>query len=327
MPSLKAAQPMEKRALKTRSRTGASPIVKLVGLFKVPSETMDRGSSGSIQAQAKRFGDERFPKVQRQDMVSRLGQLLGNRHLQRVIADLPESDQTFEAVPPEATSTASVQLMSIAAGAAPNADWLPIPKKHKGRVRAALSIINDMVANSTRLKTYFKHNSPGGTDATLANVATRANVWEMKNAGNLGESYEGGNDMAYDPYIYRIGKWQIASTLLHEMGHMAKFPKEEICEETLEAARAYCPFIESVTPRQARVGDEITIKGMSFGPKQTETDKIECNGVDAGSATSWVWTHAGGEIKVPVPAGATSGPVVIINNNIRSNGVNFRVLP
>lgn len=34
MPSLKAAQPMEKRALKTRSRTGASPIVKLAGLFK-----------------------------------------------------------------------------------------------------------------------------------------------------------------------------------------------------------------------------------------------------------------------------------------------------
>lgn len=322
MPSLKAAQPMEKRALKTRSRTGASPIIKLVGLFKVPSETMDRGSSGSIQAQAKRLGDEWFSKVQRQDMVSRLGQLLGNRHLQRVINALPESEQTTKAYPPETPTR--IQLMTIAKGAGPSAIWQEVPKKHRGRVRAAINIIDDMVANSTRLKNYFKQNAPGGTDNTLQDVYDRANVWELKTEGDLGR--RNADNIAYDPYIYRIGKWQIASTLLHEMGHMAKFPKEEICEETLEAARAYCPFIESVTPRQARVGDEITIKGMSFGPKQTETDKIEFNGVDAGSATSWVWTHAGGEIKVRVPAGATSGPVAIINNNIRSNGVNFTVL-
>jgi hypothetical protein len=149
----------------------------------------------------------------------------------------------------------------------------------------------------------------------------------MVNEGSLGESYVGGSEMAYDPYIFRIGKWQIASTLLHEMGHLASFATEAQCEDTLEAARAYCPFIGSISPRQGRVGDEITITGMSFGPTQTADDKVEFNGVDAGMAVSWSWSHAGGEIKVRIPAGASTGPLCVVNNNIRSNEVNFTVLP
>jgi hypothetical protein len=221
----------------------------------------------------------------------------------------------------------TVQRLSIASGASPNADWQTVPANHRARVRGGLSIIDDLVASSDRLKNYFKNNAPGGTDATLANVASRAKIWEMKNEGNLGESYEGGSDMAYDPYIYRIGRWQIASTLLHEMGHLARFPTEELCEQTLEAARAYSPFIESIAPQQARVGDEVTIRGMSFGPSQTAVDRVEFSGVDAGTVVSWRWSHAGGEIRVRVPAGATSGPVTVISNNIRSNEVRFRVMP
>jgi hypothetical protein len=57
------------------------------------------------------------------------------------------------------------------------------------------------------------------------------------------------------------------------------------------------------------------------------SNKVEFNDVDAGVAVSWKWSHAGGEIKVRVPTGASSGPVVVINNNIRSNEVKFRVLP
>jgi hypothetical protein len=250
--------------------------------------------------QVSQLSDKRFSLGQRQNMAIHLGKLIGNRNIQR---------------------------MGIATGAAPNAGWQVVPRVHRGRVRAALALINDWVANNPRLSTYFRHNAPGGTNATLQTVAARAQVWEMVNEGNLGESYAGGSDMAYDPYIFRIGRWQIASTLLHEMGHLASFATEAQCEDTLEAARAYCPFIESISPRQGRVGDEITITGMSFGPTQTADDKVEFNGVDAGMAVSWSWSHAGGEIKVCIPTGASTGPLCVVNNNIRSNEVNFSVLP
>ena len=133
--------------------------------------------------------------------------------------------------------------------------------------------------------------------------------------------------MAYDPKIYRIGKWQIAATLLHEMGHLASFATEEDCENAMEVGRVYAPFINSVAPGSARVGDEVVIKGMSFGFSQGDSDKVEFNGVDAGKVKSWTWTHAGGEIRVKVPAGATSGPLVVINNTVRSNEFPFSLLP
>jgi hypothetical protein len=200
-----------------------------------------------------------------------------------------------------------------------------VPATHRARADAALQAIQNQVNNNRRLQNYFRDTAPGGTNNTLSQVASRAIVWEVINEGSLGEAW-GSNDIAYDPFMYRMGWVSIAATLLHEMGHLAGFLTEAECEQAPEMGWTYAPFLQSITPRQGRVGDEITIQGISFGASQTDTDHVEFNGVDAGKSVSWTWSHAGGEIHVRVPAGATTGPVVIINNNVRSNGVNFTVL-
>ena len=318
--------------VKSKEKIQKKPGWKQSIALEAESDSQERPSAERVDLdnkalyQPSQLSDKRLSTIHRQSQAIRLGKLLGNHYLQREMASLPDQEQPVEASPLESNEM-DVQRMSIAMGPTTDADWKVVPPKHRGRVRAALAILNDWVANNTRLRTYFRHNAPGGTNATLQNVANRAQVWELRKEERLGLSVLGGSDMAYDTLIYRIGKWQIASTLLHEMGHLANIRDEKICEEALEAARAYCPFIESIVPRQGRVGDEVTIKGISFGPSQTADDKVEFNGVDAGMAVSWSWSDAGGEIKVRVPAGAATGPVCIINNNIRSNGVNFTVLP
>jgi hypothetical protein len=218
-----------------------------------------------------------------------------------------------------------VQRISIPRVATADADWQMVPREHLARVRAAVAILHQKV-RSPRLITYFRDNAPGGTLSTLQQVSNRARVWELRTEGSQGMAIEGGNDMAYDTLMYRIGRWQIAATLLHEMGHLASFATEELCERAIDAGNVYAPFIQSVQPRQAAPGEQVTIRGMSFGPRQESTDRVTFGGMDAGRVPTWEWQHAGGgTIQARVPAGATGGPIVVENNRIPSNAVPFRV--
>jgi hypothetical protein len=81
------------------------------------------------------------------------------------------------------------------------------------------------------------------------------------------------------------------------------------------------PSITSLTPTSAAVGTSVTIAGTNFGTSQG-TSTVTFNGT-AGTPTTW----ANASIKVPVPAGATSGTVVVTVNGVSSSGVNFTVLP
>ena len=79
------------------------------------------------------------------------------------------------------------------------------------------------------------------------------------------------------------------------------------------------PSITSLTPTSAAVGASVTIKGANFGTSQG-TSTVTFNGT-AGTPTTWANTS----IKVPVPAGATTGYVVVTVNGVPSNGVSFIV--
>lgn len=69
------------------------------------------------------------------------------------------------------------------------------------------------------------------------------------------------------------------------------------------------------------------INGMGFGPSQGPADRVEFNGVDTGRASLWEYTTpALGHIQVRVPAMATSGPVIVFNNRVRSNELQFTVI-
>ena len=79
------------------------------------------------------------------------------------------------------------------------------------------------------------------------------------------------------------------------------------------------PSITSVTPTSGVVGTSVTIAGSNFGASQGAST-VWFNGT---AATSTMWSAA--SIVAPVPAGATTGPVVVTVNGTPSNGVTFTV--
>ncbi len=81
------------------------------------------------------------------------------------------------------------------------------------------------------------------------------------------------------------------------------------------------PTIVLLSPAAAAIGMPITIQGYGFKTTQGGST-VTFNGVPA---TPTSWTDA--TIVVPVPAGATSGNVVVTVAGVASNGVSFTVLP
>ena len=79
------------------------------------------------------------------------------------------------------------------------------------------------------------------------------------------------------------------------------------------------PAIGTVSPALGPEGTVVTVRGANFGPT-ADMGGVSFNGVWA-SASSWSDT----EIRVPVPADATTGSVVVTANGVASNGVAFIV--
>jgi hypothetical protein len=70
------------------------------------------------------------------------------------------------------------------------------------------------------------------------------------------------------------------------------------------------------------VGTQVTITGTSFGDTQ-DTSTVTFGGFSAGTAGYWY----GSGVRVRVPSGAATGPVVLTVGGVASNGVTFTVLP
>ncbi|HKV64028.1 MAG TPA: IPT/TIG domain-containing protein [Candidatus Acidoferrum sp.] len=79
------------------------------------------------------------------------------------------------------------------------------------------------------------------------------------------------------------------------------------------------PSITNLNPTSGPVGTPVTITGTNFGASQGSST-VTFNGTTA-SPTSWTATSIG----VPVPAGATTGNVVVTVGGVASSGVNFSV--
>ena len=81
------------------------------------------------------------------------------------------------------------------------------------------------------------------------------------------------------------------------------------------------PSITSLSPTSEAVGAAVTINGSNFGASQGN-GTVTFNTTRA-TVTSW----SAGSIQVTVPAGATTGNVVVNASGVNTNGVNFTVLP
>jgi YD repeat-containing protein len=82
------------------------------------------------------------------------------------------------------------------------------------------------------------------------------------------------------------------------------------------------PTLTSLSPTSGAVGASVTLTGTNFGSTQG-TGTVKFNGTAATSITSWSSTS----IVAVVPAGATTGNVVVTASGVTTSGVSFTVLP
>jgi IPT/TIG domain/Galactose oxidase, central domain len=79
------------------------------------------------------------------------------------------------------------------------------------------------------------------------------------------------------------------------------------------------PYISSITPNPSPAGASVTIAGAEFGATQG-TSTVTFSGVPV-IASSW----SASSIAAPVPAGITSGNVIVTVSGLASNGVSFTI--
>ena len=252
----------------------------------------------------------------------------------RISSNTPQPPPPFSSAPPRLGRSV---LRRFTFGTAPGGDMVVVPIDHRPRVRAAMAILTRLTRDR-RCREFFRDNCTAGLGTTeLATAIADAEIYhlpeESQRFGSSDTRTIAGNPrkIAYNLTAFRIGRWELAATLLHEMFHtciLGTIPNEEVTAETaVESCHLFNPFILEVNPRSGPVGTEVLIRGFGFGPAQGPRDRITFNGVDAGTATSWVLSNTDSMIRVriPVPAGATTGPVVVENNTIPSNEVTFTV--
>ena len=201
------------------------------------------------------------------------------------------------------------------------------------RLAEAEDIVRSIL-DSRRCQNMFSDQCPAKFGANpLQEIFDRARVFVIPADDNMfGESW-GPNEIAFNERAFRIGRWFMASTLLHEMFHVcdddfaSAHDRELRAENSVERCRIHTPWIDHVTPRAGAVGSRVSIHGWNFGPTQGATDAVRIGGVNA-NIISWTFdagTASSVTIVAEVPTGAAGGGVVVVNNSVESNVGRFTV--
>jgi M6 family metalloprotease-like protein len=85
----------------------------------------------------------------------------------------------------------------------------------------------------------------------------------------------------------------------------------------------HAPVIDSITPGAAFAGTPVTLSGRRFGASQGTSKVTFSSGVDPPPGAYLSWSDT--QIKLRVPLGAASGPVVAVVDGEQSDGVNLDV--
>lgn len=234
---------------------------------------------------------------------------------------------------------APVQRWAIGAGPVPRADWSVVPQDpagedHRSRLGAAENIVRGVLA-SRRCVNFFRDNCGlGEGGAALQNAFNQAQVYFIDRDSNLlGEQAGTSRNIAYGRRAFRIGRFLMAGTLLHEMFHTCDptfDARDEIDADTaVETCRLYVPFILSLSTTSGSVGDRVTITGIHFGG-QSPSVQVLFGGVPANVISrSFVTSPRLSDVQTivsEVPAGATTGDLEVVNHQVRSNGRRFTVV-
>ena len=166
---------------------------------------------------------------------------------------------------------------------------------------------------------FFDRATTGGSTTSTSSsfVGPYYPYWvEVDRAGNTFSAYVSIDGLAWlqvgssqtinmgqSVYVGLAASSQSTSTLM-----TASFDNVSITSGTM-------PTVSGISPTYGGIGASVTITGSNFGSTQG-TSTISFNGIPATSITSW----SNNQVVAVFPANATSGPVTIVRNSIRSNG-------
>ena len=94
-----------------------------------------------------------------------------------------------------------------------------------------------------------------------------------------------------------------------------------LAQEKSESSPCPKPYIKLIKPNLAGAGQQITIRGHRFGPKEQSGEVVFSPGLN-GKITSW----RNSRITVEVPSEAKTGEVVVKTKCATSNGEFFKVV-
>lgn len=241
--------------------------------------------------------------------------------------------------PVDGEATGPVQRWSIGGGPVPrHPNWQEVPDgsgrsaNHIPRLNRARSIVARLL-NSAACINYFRDNCDGGTASSLRQAFTNAQVYHVNARGNsFGQNPTGSNAIAYNVTAYRQGARFLAATLLHEIYHTCapsdtNAEAEMKAETALQACRLYAPVIERLSVNQGSVGDQVSIKGYGFGPRQHAGGRVTLAGIEC-PIVSWTLTPGRSDVMltVTIPEGARTGMLRVFNHGVRSNARRFTVV-
>ncbi len=226
-----------------------------------------------------------------------------------------------------------IQRWQVGTAPAP-AGWdVVTDPNHLRRLAQAEQIVRGVLA-SRNCQNYFRDNCTNGAGArALQQAFDNARVYLNPVDNNVfGEQSGTSPNIAFNLRAFRIGRFMMASTLLHEMFHTCDptfDAQDELdAENAVETCRLHTPWIDVVSPRSAAVGSRITIRGWGFGPTQGSTDEVRIGGISA-TVVSWTFMTDNSsrvEIVAEVPAGVSGSGVTIVNNGVVSNFARFTVV-
>jgi hypothetical protein len=174
----------------------------------------------------------------------------------RIAARVVEGGPTSRPLEVRRLEEGALQRLTWGTGTGPDfggGDRLvPVPEAHRARVEAAVNIVSRVVSNPRdypECPRFFKKNCPGNSKTALVDSFNRAVLWFNEGAPwNRGGVTDVSVNIGYTPLTYRIGRWAMAASLMHELMHVCGQDDHDIGD----AAKNVCgrlPDIIAISPR------------------------------------------------------------------------------
>ncbi|MEO1050807.1 MAG: DUF4157 domain-containing protein [Bacteroidota bacterium] len=114
-------------------------------------------------------------------------------------------------------------------GEPPHKGWAHVPKKEVKRLEATKKIVEKAITKKGCSEYVKKHAKSGDIKAAF----DKAQLWKIPKAekGLYGKGDSPGDNIAYTNKSYKIGRWTLAATIIHELMHNCGVTDEKIAEK------------------------------------------------------------------------------------------------